>query len=335
MNSPQLLVIDQDTVVQHAVETTLKPQGFEVTLVGDGLSALDVALATPPDVILADYRMEGMNIFRFFEKLKQKHASRAIALLLLVNPGEVYDELTLRLVGVSDFLRKPLDSHELIERVKRYAPIPASVPSAAPSAGNSEGDVVKIEDLLGWSHPSGISPFSELSQEQPAGIDVSLEPPSNSPGMPEDDSFLDRNEITPTDFLSGPSEQAGATADRGTTSELADSATPTEAAPFPPPVEMDDPFGSVDRPLPVSPTNPTPAAEHSTNGLSKQPKELVDRVAKDLVEKVAWDVVPGLAQQSLEPIIKAVVERIVWETVPTIAEAAIKQEIERLKNDNG
>jgi hypothetical protein len=53
------------------------------------------------------------------------------------------------------------------------------------------------------------------------------------------------------------------------------------------------------------------------------------------VEKVAWDLIPGLAQQSLEPIIKAVVERIVWETVPTIAETIIRQEIERLKNDNG
>lgn len=336
MNSPQLLVIDQDAVVQHAVETTLKPQGFEVTLVGDGLSALDVALAAPPDVILADYRMDGINIFRFFEKLKQKHASKTIALLLLVNPGEVYDELTLRLVGVSDFLRKPLDPQELSERVRRYAPIPASVPSAEPSATSSEGAAVKIEDLLGWSQPSGASPFSELSQEQPAGIDLSLELPANSFGATEDDSFLDHNEATPTDFLSLPSDQAGEAVDRETPIEAAEPSTATGTSPLPPPADLDDVFGPVGRSFPSPPTGPTTTTtEQSTNGLSAQPRELVDRLAKDIVEKVAWDLIPGLAQQSLEPIIKAVVERIVWETVPTIAETIIKQEIERLKNDNG
>jgi len=332
MNGPQLLVIDQDVVVQHAAETTLKPQGFEVTLVGDGLSALDVALATPPDVILADYRMEGVNIFRFFEKLKQKHASKTIALLLLVNPEEVYDELTLRLVGVSDFLRKPLDPQELLERVKRYAPIPAFVPSAL----GSESDPVKIEDLLGWPQPSGTSPFSELSQDQPAGIDLSLELPANSLGMTEDDPFLDRNEVTPTDFLSPPSDQAGETIARSAPIGSVEPATTTETSPFPPPVRHDNAFDLLDRPFPLSPASPATATpDDSTNGLSKQPKEFVDRLAKDIVEKVAWDVIPGLAQQSLESIIKAVVERIVWETVPTIAETAIKQEIERLKRDNG
>src|SRR3990170_4013398 len=162
MNSPQLLVIDQDAVVQHAVETTLKPQGFEVTVVGDGLSALDVALAAPPDVILADYRMDGINIFRFFEKLKQKHVLKTVALLLLVSPTEVYDELTLRLVGVSDFLRKPLNVQELLDRVKRYVPTPATVPSATPpvKSPKTKGDEVNIEDIMGWSRPSGASPFS-------------------------------------------------------------------------------------------------------------------------------------------------------------------------------
>lgn len=335
MNSPQLLVIDQDAVVQQAAETTLKPLGFEVTSVGDGLSALDVALASPPDIILADYRMEGINIFRFFEKLKQKHASKTIALLLLVNPEEVYDELTLRLVGVSDFLRKPLAPQELLERVKRYAPIPASVPSAMPSALGSENDAVKIEDLLGWSQPSGTSPFSELAQEQPAGIDLSLELPPNSPGMTEDDPFLDRNETTPTDFLSPPFDEAGETVEKSAPIASAEPATTTAGSPFAPPVDHDNAFDSVDRPFPLSPASPVTATpDHSTNGLSKPPKEFVDRLAKDIVEKVAWDVIPGLAQQSLEPIIKAVVERIVWETVPTIAETAIKQEIERLKRDN-
>lgn len=319
MSVPRLLVIDQDSSVQHAVETALSPHGFEVTTVGDGLSALDIALATAPDIILADFRMDGINIFRFFEKLKQKNVLKTVALLLLVSPTEVYDELTLRLVGVSDFLRKPLNAQELLDRVKRYIPTPAAVPSAPPPVKSPTGDEVNLEDIMGWSRPSAASPFSELSQERSGGIDLSIEPPAAAAETAEDTLFLDRNEITPNDFLSPPVDEHTivAPADR--------------AAPPPPPETI---------------ARTQPAAAERTPGLTERPAgstngspgfahDMVDRVAKDVVEKVAWELLPGLAQQSMERIIQDVVERVVWEAVPSIAETVIKQEIERLKKDNG
>ena len=307
MSVPRLLVIDQDPSVQHAVETALSPHGFEVTAVGDGLSALDVALATAPDIILADFRMDGINIFRFFEKLKQKNVLKTVALLLLVSPTEVYDELTLRLVGVSDFIRKPLNAQELLDRVKRYVPTPAAVPSATPPVKSPKGDEVNIEDIMGWSRPSTASPFSELSQERSGGIDLSIEPPAAAPETAEDTLFLERNEVTPSDFLSPP-------ADEHTIVAPAAAAAPTAGERTP---------GLTDRP------------SGAPNGSSGLAHDMVDRVAKDVVEKVAWELLPGLAQQSMERIIKDVIERVVWEAVPSIAETAIKQEIERLKKDTG
>ena len=284
MSVPRLLVIDQDPSVQHAVETALSPHGFEVTAVGDGLSALDVAFATAPDIILADFRMDGINIFRFFEKLKQKNVLKTVALLLLVSPTEVYDELTLRLVGVSDFLRKPLNAQEILDRVKRYVPTPAAVPSAPPPVKSPKGNEVNIEDIMGWSQPSTASPFSELSQERSGGIDLSIEPPA-APETAEDTLFLERNEVTPSDFLSPPADEhtVVAPADR--------------AAPPAPPTAGERTPGLTERP------------SGSTNGSPGLARDTVDRVAKDIVEKVAWDLLPGLAQQSMERIIKDVVER--------------------------
>lgn len=318
MSVPRLLVIDQDPSVQHAVETALSPHGFEVTAVGDGLSALDVALATAPDIILADFRMDGINIFRFFEKLKQKNVLKTVALLLLVSPTEVYDELTLRLVGVSDFLRKPLNAQELLDRVKRYVPTPAAVPSAAPPVKSPKGDEVNIEDIMGWSRPSTASPFSELSQERSGGIDLSIEPPAAAPETGEDTLFLERNEVTPSDFLAPPVDEHTIVAPAAAAAlETADRARPGA-----PPTAGERTPGLTNRPA------------GATNGSSGLAHDMVDRVAKDVVEKVAWELLPGLAQQSIERIIKDVVERVVWEAVPSIAETAIKQEIERLKKDN-
>lgn len=324
MSTPRLLVIDHDPAVQRAVEAALGAEGCEVTAVGDGLTALDVALATAPDVILADYRMEGTNIFRFLEKLKQKNVLKNVALLLLVNPGDVYDELTLRLVGVTDFLRKPLNPKETIDRVKRYSPIPTSVAAApAPVPASSataaaEPVSAKIEDLLGWSQDAP-SPFSELSQDRSTGFDFSL-PVSDGPsdGL-NTTEFLDRNELTPSDQPTPAAERAFAEISNDPQREI-DSAEP--------------------RFSPAALPAETPPAAHTAatrNGNTLPPQSALEDtsrdIAREIVEKVAWEVVPGLAKESLERVVHEVVERIVWDVVPAVAEAAIKREIERLTRD--
>lgn len=325
MSTPRLLVIDHDPAVQRAVEAALEAEGCEVTAVGDGLTALDVALATAPDVILADYRMEGTNIFRFLEKLKQKNVLKNVALLLLVNPGDVYDELTLRLVGVTDFLRKPLNPKETVDRVKRYSPIPTSVsvapthPPASSATAAAEPAPAKIEDLLGWSQDAP-SPFSELSQDRPSGFDFSL-PVSDSPsdGL-NTTEFLDRNELTPSDQPTPAAEPAFAEIPNDPKAREIDTAEPL-VFPDTSPVE-------------------TPQAAHTAarrNGNTLPPQSALEGasrdIAREIVEKVAWDVVPGLAKQSLERVVNEVVERIVWDVVPAVAEAAIQREIERLTRD--
>ncbi len=331
MSAPRLLIIDHDPSVQRAVETALGAEGCEVTAVGDGLTALDVALASTPDVILADYRMEGTNIFRFLEKLKQKNVLKNVALLLLVNPGDVYDELTLRLVGVTDFLRKPLNPKETIDRVKRYSPIPTSVPAApAASPVAAEPAAAKIEDLLGWSHDAP-SPFSELSQDRSTGFDFSMPAGDEASNALDAAEFFDRNELTPNDNST-------------TADEAAPALTGLPDAPFAPDdMTVVEPSWSPS--TPAGPEPPTPAPRFTApagterNGTHSLPPGVAENVARDIardvVEKVAWDLVPGLAKESLERVVSEVVERVVWDVVPSIAEAAIKKEIERLTRDGG
>ncbi len=330
MSAPRLLIIDHDPAVQRAVESALGAEGCEVTAVGDGLTALDVALATTPDVILADYRMEGTNIFRFLEKLKQKNVLKNVALLLLVNPGDVYDELTLRLVGVTDFLRKPLNPKETIDRVKRYSPIHTPVPAAPAASPAAEPAPAKIEDLLGWAQDAP-SPFSELSQDRSAGFDFSMPAGDTSSSALDTTQFLDRNELTPSDNFT-------------TADDSEPVFTGLQDAPFSPEMDTAEPLRSTPAPLPTRSEPSTPAAAvkpqigTERNGDTSLPREVVEGVAKDVarevVEKVAWDLVPGLAKESLERVVNEIVERIVWDVVPSIAEAAIKKELERLTRDN-
>jgi CheY-like chemotaxis protein len=336
MSEPRLLLIDHDAAVQQAVEAALGPEGFEVTAVGDGLTALDMALASAPDVILAEYRMEGINVFRFIEKLKHKNALNGVALLLLVSPGDTYDELTLRLVGVTDFLRKPLSPKEMLDRVKRYRPVPIPVPAAPAHTKTAEPEPQKVEDLLGWSHDAAPSPFSELSQDRSTGLDFSLaaaDQLESATSSADAIEFLDRNEITPS---------VHPTVVNDTEQTFADLAQSALTAASPASAGLSDALFAQTESPPATPVPPVamaqPTAERTGSERSRLQPEAVERLTQDIahqvVEQVAWDVVPDLAKQSLERIVTTVVERVVWDIVPTIAEAAVKQEIERLTRDN-
>jgi len=313
MTSPRLLLIDRDPAVQQTVETGFSNDGFEVTVVDDGLSALDAALATTPDVILADYRMDGINVFRFLEKLKQKNVLKTSALVLLIHPGDTYDELTLRLVGVSDFVTKPVKGQELLDRVRRYVPAPTPVVSQHVEPPGDDGPV-QIEDLLGWSPGASASPFSELSEEQ-SGFDLSAEAMNPSPAAVEEPFAFDQNEDTPTGVSEPVLEE------------------PTPGAP----VDLLPDTVSSDTPVRTSSVPVSGGLDHEGSGTPGPVpgRDQVERLARDVVEKIAWEVVPELADRALERIVKTIVERVVWETVPTIAEAAIKAEIERLKAETG
>jgi len=320
MKNSRVVVIDRDPVVQRAVEAGLVNQGCEVTAVGDGLSGLDIALAASPDMIFADYRMTGINVFRFLEKLKQKNVLKNAVLLLLINPGDSYDELTLRLAGISDFLSKPLKTEDMLERVQRFLPDPAPAPVTfdQPEPILAETDTVKIEHLLGWSPTAAESPFSELGDEHSGTFDLSV-PGASVPSPAPNDVllFTHQSEETPAETLSPDLDFGEGNIDAQF------SAAPEHPAPF-----IGDPSDMTSIPE----SGPTSGA--SSDGTSVRASELVDRMTKDVVEKIAWEVVPHLAQRSIEQIVKAVVERIVWETVPVIAETAIKNEIERLKSED-
>jgi CheY-like chemotaxis protein len=279
--------------------------------------------------------MEGINVFRFIEKLKHKNALNGVALLLLVSPGDTYDELTLRLVGVTDFLRKPLSPKEMLERVKRYRPVPIPVPAAPAQIKAAEPEPQKVEDLLGWSHDGAPSPFSELSQDRSTGLDFSLaatDQLESATGSADATDFLDRNEITPSVHPPVVSDTEQAFADLAQSALTA--ASPTSA-------DLSDALFAQAESSPATTVPPVAmaqsTADRSGTGRSLVQPEAVERLTQDIahqvVEQVAWDVVPDLAKQSLERIVATVVERVVWDIVPTIAEAAVKQEIERLTRD--
>ncbi len=279
----KLMVVDSDRAVQAWIEERLRPEGFEVSCFDDGLSALDMLSKLDPDLILADYNLEGINIFRFCDKLRQKSMSRARPLLLMVNPAEPVDQNRLRASGVVDFIKKPLKAEDLMEKIRSYSVEPATViqkmpsppPTETPKALSEEQmETLKIEELLGWSLPGE---KTVLSTPEPK--------PEIKQAFQEDDRTIIETRM-PFPLTAFPPEAEMIT---GTEAEQSEAIfSPSTAAPSPPQEES----------LVQSPASALGGVEPP---ISPQVLEAtVTKMAREIIEKVVWEVVPVLAERLIK-----------------------------------
>lgn len=159
----RVLLADENLAVQKLVELTLQSKGMEVTLTDNSLSALDIALKKTPDIILVDFNLEGLDIFTFVTKIRQKERLSDVPIILLINAAETFDPAQLRSVGVQAFFKKPVDSEELLEEIKKLTgdvvqgSYGVSRPSEQPDDEISqhfsemESESAKMEAALGWT----------------------------------------------------------------------------------------------------------------------------------------------------------------------------------------
>jgi len=159
----RVLLADENLAVQKLVELTLNKEGIEVITTDNGLSALDIAIKRPPDVILADYKMEGLDIVSFIQKTKKREHLSGIPIILLINATETHDPAYLKSMGAEAFFKKPIDTRELINGIRRLTATSASAFDAPQESSNpeasdlskhfssSEDESKTISEMLGWS----------------------------------------------------------------------------------------------------------------------------------------------------------------------------------------
>ena len=113
MNSARLLVVDDDDTVRGLLADALRYVGFEVTAVATGAEAVDAARRDPPDLVVLDVMLPGMDGFDVVRTLR----STVPVLFLSARDGyqDKVDGLTL---GGDDYVTKPFHLPELVARIE-------------------------------------------------------------------------------------------------------------------------------------------------------------------------------------------------------------------------
>jgi putative two-component system response regulator len=115
---PKTLVVEDDGIVASSIERLLRAQALDVTVVRNAEQGLEAFRADPPDLVLIDVLLPGMDGIQFCELLKQDPSGRLTPVVLI--SGLDTNDCRMRGIdaGADDFLTKPFSTPELIGRVR-------------------------------------------------------------------------------------------------------------------------------------------------------------------------------------------------------------------------
>ena len=147
---PRILMVEDDSTVADVVARYLEREGFDVEIAGDGLTALDRATSSLPDLMILDLmlpELDGLEVFR------RVRAIAPIPVIMLTARGDENDRILGLELGADDYVGKPFSPRELTARVKsvlrRTDRAPENETDRVLSAGDVEVDVSAHEARLG------------------------------------------------------------------------------------------------------------------------------------------------------------------------------------------
>ena len=118
----------------------------QVTTAADGADALLKAVDDPPDLLVSDYHMPGMDGRQLVDKLRGRPATQSTAVVLLATKSEISDKLSHQDHLADDFVEKPFFLKDAIRRIKRVIDRIAleKMAKTAPSDGVLRGNLAQM-----------------------------------------------------------------------------------------------------------------------------------------------------------------------------------------------
>lgn len=129
---PKILIVDDDPNVALLVKMTLsKQKGYTLEIVENGDIALARINEDPPDIVLLDLMMPGIDGIEVCRRIKSNEKTKYIPVLMLTAKREAADMILGMEVGANDYITKPFNPEELVARVRVHLRIKALEKEAA------------------------------------------------------------------------------------------------------------------------------------------------------------------------------------------------------------
>jgi DNA-binding response OmpR family regulator len=115
----KVLLIDDEEEMVEMVSVSLSAAGYAMTTAFESLQGIEKAKNEKPDLILLDIMMPGMDGYEICRRLKALEETKNIPVIFFTAMGNVDLEEKVFAVCGRDFIRKPFEPEELLEKIKK------------------------------------------------------------------------------------------------------------------------------------------------------------------------------------------------------------------------
>jgi len=120
MKKKKIMIVDDEESLVELVKALLEQENYEVITAFSGEECLEKLKSVKPDLILLDMMMPGMSGREVCERIRENPETKdlKVAFLTVARFSEVGKDI-LKKMNVLDYITKPFDNRDLIERVKK------------------------------------------------------------------------------------------------------------------------------------------------------------------------------------------------------------------------
>ena len=116
----EILIVDDNPANLEVLSNLLDEFGFDVLVAQDGESAIAKATYDPPDLILLDIMMPGIDGFETCQQLKRNLVTKDIPIIFLTALSDTVNKVKGLSMGAVDYIAKPLQQEEVLARVRLH-----------------------------------------------------------------------------------------------------------------------------------------------------------------------------------------------------------------------
>jgi two-component system nitrogen regulation response regulator GlnG len=171
----RILIVDDEKGICDILYRLLDSHGFRPMVAHDGESALEMIRLGIPDLVVSDVRMPGMDGLELLRRVKKHEAD--LPVIMITGWGGIEGAVEALKQGASDYLTKPVDSQELVNRIRQA--LEAALPPSLAHAHAHNGDglapaIVRLHEMMGPSE-SVRGVISEVALVARSGFSVIIQ----------------------------------------------------------------------------------------------------------------------------------------------------------------
>jgi pilus assembly protein CpaE len=168
--SRTILIVDDDIWLRMLLRQVLEDEGYQVVEAGTAEEGYELAVASPPDFVVTDLGLPGMNGRAFCQRLRQTPSTRALPVLILTSSSDIDDKIEGFEAGADDYLTKPFEPKELVYRVRNLLErLAVNTPATSP-----KGRIIVVFSPKGGVGKTTVSVNLALALQLRSGKPVAL-----------------------------------------------------------------------------------------------------------------------------------------------------------------